>query len=76
MTHSDWLDMDVGLYESSKWGLAGGNKPQSENPGEVNLLDGEASIAQHNFPLHPSVADLVKPILSMASGMHSSKSYK
>lgn len=53
-----------------------GDKSQPENPGELNLLDEEASIAQLIFPLHPSVVDLVKPILSMASGVHSSKSYK
>jgi hypothetical protein len=66
-----WVSMN---HLSEGW--QGGDKSQSENPGEVNLLDGEASIAQLNFPLHPSVADLVKPILSTASGMHSSKSYK
>lgn len=66
-----WVPMN---HVSEGW--QGGDKSQPENPGEVNLLDGETSIGQLNFLLHPSVVDIVKPILSMASGMHSSKSYK
>lgn len=70
-----WTWMWVSMNHLSE-GWQGGDKSQPENSGEVNLLDGETSIGQLNFPLHPSVVDLVKPILSMASGMHSSKSYK
>lgn len=50
-------------------GWQGSERSPLNNPGEVNLLAGEAPIAQLNFPLHLSVQGGSKSVSQLAYGV-------